>query len=165
MPLMYCLTRSFSLLWHDRFLSHRAVKCCLVTFMDCMYKTHTSVEMTESWMFFLKKGITDVTFWWNIFILFHVIGLHLCFINSPFYTSDNNSTLFTQTLLNTSRQHISNGQTQFRRAQSWVFSQWRVIEELLMLKWSFDVIKYILKRCDISKQATANDQCLLLCYG
>lgn len=63
--------------------------------------------------------------------------------NSPFYTSHNNSTLFTLMLLNTSRQHISNRQTQFRRAQSWVFSQWQVIEELLMLKWSFDVFKYL----------------------
>lgn len=64
--------------------------------------------------------------------------------NSPFYTShNNNSTLFTLMLLNTSRQHISNRQTQFRKAQSWVFSQWQVIEELLMLKWSFDVFKYL----------------------
>lgn len=63
--------------------------------------------------------------------------------NSPFYTSRNNSTLFTLTLLNTSRQHSSNGQTQFRIAQSWVFSQWQVIEELLMLKWSFGRIKYL----------------------
>lgn len=46
--------------------------------------------------------------------------------NSPFYTS-HNSTLFTQMLLNTSRQQISNGQTQFRGAQSRVFSQWQVI--------------------------------------
>ena len=37
---------------------------------------------------------------------------------SPFYTADSHSTLFTQTLLNTSRQHILYGQTQVRIAQS-----------------------------------------------
>lgn len=53
-----------------------------------------------------------------------------CSFNSPFYTADSNrSTLFTQTLLNTSRQHISNRQTHFRIAELSIQSV--TIEELL----------------------------------
>ena len=51
--------------------------------------------------------------------LFYVTDLHLdVFIYLSFYTADSHSTLFTQTLLNTSRQHILYGQTQVRIAQS-----------------------------------------------
>ncbi len=61
--------------------------------------------------------------WWNIFI--HVIhfGVSLTF-HFSFFTACNNSTLFTQTWLNTSRQRISN-----RPTHSGVFSQWHVTEQ------------------------------------